>query len=368
MKISTLLTVGLAAVTLGVHADEAVKKIAPERRVEVVFVLDSTGSMSGLIEGAKRKIWSIANTIASVEPAPTLKVGLVSYRDRGDAYVTKRFDLTDDLDQVYGNLQGFQAQGGGDTPESVNQGLNEAVTQLSWSDGPQVTKIIFLVGDCPPHMDYDDDVKYPETCKLAVSKDMKINTIQCGSDGNTTPIWQDIARKAEGEYIALAQDGAMQAISTPYDEEISKVNVVLNGTLISYGSEKQQRMVAGKMSLMREASSSSMADRAAYNSKDGGKVVQGRGDLVNDLLEKEVDLEKLKEEELPENMREMTADERKKYVADQAEKRTAANAKMMELVKKRDAYIAKENKRLAATGKGDSFDLKVVEVIKAQMK
>ena len=28
--------------------------------VEVAFVLDTTGSMGGLIEGAKRKIWSIA--------------------------------------------------------------------------------------------------------------------------------------------------------------------------------------------------------------------------------------------------------------------------------------------------------------------
>lgn len=368
MNITKLLVAGLAVLSLGARAGEGMRAFTPERHVEVVFVLDSTGSMGGLIEGAKRKIWSIANTIASVEPTPRLKVGLVSYRDRGDQYVTKRFDLTDDLDAVYGNLQGFKAQGGGDTPESVNQGLNEAVTQLSWSDGPQVTKIIFLVGDCPPHMDYDDDVKYPETCKLAVKKNMVINTIQCGSDRSTTPIWQDIARKAEGEYIALAQDGAMQAMTTPYDAEIATVNVELNGTLIRYGSEKQQREVRGKLSRASKASASSVADRAAYNAKDGGKVVQGWGDLVNDIEEKEVDLATLKEKELPENMQKMTPEEREKYVAEQAKKRAEANAKMMELVKQRDAYIAKETKRLAAEGKGNSFDLKVVEVIKAQMK
>src|SRR5262245_1049263 len=77
--------------------------------IEVVFVLDTTGSMDGLIDGAKQKIWSICNKIASGRPTPDLKVGLVAYRDRGDAYVTKVFDLSDDLDAVHSNLMGFKA-------------------------------------------------------------------------------------------------------------------------------------------------------------------------------------------------------------------------------------------------------------------
>ena len=63
-------------------------------RIEVCFVLDTTGSMGGLIEGAKQKIWSIANEIVSAKPTPQLKLGLIGYRDRGDAYITQRFDLT----------------------------------------------------------------------------------------------------------------------------------------------------------------------------------------------------------------------------------------------------------------------------------
>src|SRR5262245_4872243 len=66
--------------------------------VEVVFCLDTTGSMSGLIDAAKQKIWAISNQIASGNPTPRVKIGLVAYRDRGDAYVTKITDLTDDLD------------------------------------------------------------------------------------------------------------------------------------------------------------------------------------------------------------------------------------------------------------------------------
>ncbi|MEN8183036.1 MAG: hypothetical protein ABFS46_10935, partial [Myxococcota bacterium] len=69
-------------------------------RIEVVFVLDTTGSMSGLIEGAKQKIWSIANQLASGQPRPEIRVGLVAYRDRGDAFVTRRVDLTGDIDAI----------------------------------------------------------------------------------------------------------------------------------------------------------------------------------------------------------------------------------------------------------------------------
>ncbi|MBW2464858.1 MAG: VWA domain-containing protein, partial [Deltaproteobacteria bacterium] len=84
----------------------AVRQPAP--RVEVVFVLDTTGSMRGLVEGAKRKIWSVANRIASGDPQPDVRIGLVAYRDRGDPYITQSFTLDQDLDQVYAHLLGLQ--------------------------------------------------------------------------------------------------------------------------------------------------------------------------------------------------------------------------------------------------------------------
>src|SRR5689334_14875022 len=80
---------------------EAPKPTAPQ--VEVVFCLDTTGSMGGLIAGAKQKIWAICNQIAGGKPSPDLKVGLVAYRDRGDEYITKVFDLTEDLDAIHGH-------------------------------------------------------------------------------------------------------------------------------------------------------------------------------------------------------------------------------------------------------------------------
>ena len=79
--------------------------------IEVVFVLDTTGSMGPLIEGAKRKIWSIATTLIDCSPDAEIRMGLVAYRDIGDDYVTKTFDLTTDIQGLYADLLQLRAQG-----------------------------------------------------------------------------------------------------------------------------------------------------------------------------------------------------------------------------------------------------------------
>src|SRR5882757_9183854 len=109
--------------------------------VEVAFVLDTTGSMGPLIEAAKRKIWSIATAIIDCSPDAEIRMGLVAYRDIGDVYVTRTYDLTTDIQDLYGELLNLRAQGGGDWPESVNEALYVGVQKLSWSQGRNSTRI-----------------------------------------------------------------------------------------------------------------------------------------------------------------------------------------------------------------------------------
>ena len=336
--------------------------------VDVVFVLDSTGSMSGLIEGAKEKIWSIANSIVGQKPSPAVRLGLFSYRDRKDDYVTRKFDLTDDIDTVFKNLQTFKAGGGGDTPESVNQALHEAVTQMTWSTAKDATKIIFLVGDCPPHMDYQDDIKYPVTCQKAAASAIIINTVQCGNHADTTPIWQEIARLAEGSYIALAQTGGMVAMTTPHDAEIAKLSAAIGETSVAYGSAVQQQAVREKNTVAKAAPAAVAASRADYNTKTGGKAIQGRGDLVADLADGTVALKSVKEADLPPEMKKMSEAERATFLETQRTKRAALNQQLEAIVRKRSDFIEQEKARLAKDGKGDSFDVKVEETVKEQFK
>lgn len=363
MVLALLLAAAAAPSAAAVQADKpAAAAGAP--RIEVCFVLDTTGSMGGLIEGAKLKIWSIANQMVSAKPTPRLKIALIGYRDRGDEYVTRIYDLSEDIDAVYANLQKFQAGGGGDTPESVNQALHEAVAKVAWSADRGVLKIIFLVGDCPPHMDYPDDVKYPKTCEAAVKKDLIINTVQCGNHGETTPVWQDIAGRAEGKFVAIGQSGDMQVVSTPMDAELAKLNAEVGRTLVPYGSERKRGEVVAKQAAAEAAAAPAAADRLAYNASTG-KAVQGGGDLVDDLKDNRVKLEEVKADELPAEMKNLTKEQQAAYLKAKAEERQKVQARIAELVKKRQEYINEEMRK--AAGKG-GFDEQVRAIVTEQAK
>jgi Mg-chelatase subunit ChlD len=334
-------------------------------RIEVCFVLDTTGSMGGLIEGAKQKIWSIANEMISARPTPELKLGLIGYRDRGDEYVVKSFSLTDDIDAIYGHLREFQAGGGGDAPESVNEALAEAIHKMPWSSDNKVLKIIFLVGDAPPHMDYPNSPKYPDLCREAAKKDLIINTIQCGEMAETKPIWQEIAKLSEGSYVGISQSGNVAVISTPMDKELGRLNERIGATLIPYGDSKLQAEVHAKYAMAASAPVAAMADRLTYNSKTG-KAVQGRGELVDALNDNTLKLEEIDQKQLPTELQKLDRSELQKRIAKARDERADLQKQIVELSKKREAYIQSENKRLAAEGKGDAFDQKVTETLHAQ--
>ncbi len=116
-------------------------------------------------------------------------------------------DLSDDLHGLYGKLVGYQADGGGDWPESVNEALHAAVTRLSWSEADDTRRLVFLVGDAPPHMDYVQDVSFTDTLKIAARRDIRVNAVQAGDAPDTEVAWRSIAALGAGDYIAIPQSG-----------------------------------------------------------------------------------------------------------------------------------------------------------------
>jgi hypothetical protein len=394
-----LLAFGLALPALPVSAAAPVPPSGKKVNIEVVFCLDTTGSMGGLIEGAKQKIWAICNQIAGDKPTPNLKVGLVAYKDRGDEYVTKVFDLSGDLDTIHAELKKFTAAGGGDEPESVNQALDDAVNKIKWSTDKKTLRIIFLVGDAAPHMDYPDDVKYPVSCKKAVEKGIIINTIQCGTSAECTKYWRDIAVKSEGSYAAIPQEGGVVAVATPFDVKLAELNTELTKTALVYGGDAMKKDGAARVTLATAAVTPTSgvgtggsapssytgrgglgvggpggapastpaplapaAERAAYFGKTG-KVLEG--DLLDDLKSKKVVLDKIKTEELPDELKKLkTEKERKEYLEKVEKKRAEINKEILALDAKRGEFIKKE---LDKKGKDKpSFDAEVFEMIRAK--
>lgn len=369
MKSTALFLAALAALTSPLCAEKSSPAAAATKpRIEVCFVLDTTGSMSGLIEGAKQKIWSIANEIVAAKPTPVVKFGLVAYRDRGDDYVTKLTALTDDIDAIYADLTKLSAHGGGDWPESVNEALHEAVHKIEWSADRSVLKIIYLVGDAPPHTDYQDGPAHPDVCAAAAKRDLIINTVQCGGAADTRTVWTEIARRSEGQYVALAQTGNMIAIATPFDEPLAKLNVQIGKTLVPWGAPAAQAAVRAKQEAVELSSFSVAADRLAYNAKSGGKAVQGTGELLDELKEGKVKLSEVRRDQLPTELQKLSESElRAKLDATSAE-RAELQKQIAELAKQREAFLSAEQKRLAAAGKGDAFDSKVAEILREQAK
>ncbi len=338
-------------------------------RIEVVFVLDTTGSMGGLIQAAKDNIWSIATSMANAQPAPEIRMGLVAYRDRGDAYVTRVVDLSSDLDSMYATLVDFQAQGGGDGPESVNRAIYDAVHSISWSQDPDAYRVVFLVGDAPPHMDYPDDVPYPQTLAAASAKGIVVNTIQCGGDPNTLTQWQRIAQLADGRYFQVEQNGGSIAVASPFDERIASLSAELDATRMYYGNveerARQQRKVEATSKLHAVASPASRAKRATFNaSASGADNLLGEGELIEDVAAGRVDLDEIEADQLPEPMQAMSPAERESLLQQNAARRAELKSQIGELIQQRQAFV--DEKITAEEGAEASLDYQIYATVKEQ--
>lgn len=328
---------------------------AERPRIDVVFVLDTTGSMSGLIEGAKRKIWAIANRLASGQPQPEIRIGFVAYRDRSDEYITRAYKLTNDIDEAYAHLLSLQTAGGGDTPEHVNQGLADAIRTMPWSNEPKTLKLVFLVGDAPPHDDYNDGLNSSDLVKEAQSKGIIVNTVRCGSDPATETAWRSLASLGGGQFTSIVQNGGMVAVDTPYDKKLHELGTMLNGTVMSYGSAHDKANSAFKMSNRAKMSAPAAAEAASYSAKSRR---MNKEDLLG-ALDGGLSLDAIDEEALPTELQNLDKGARKGYVEKQQAQRKKLQGEILELTKQRDAY-------LKDTEKSDGFDGQVVDMLREQ--
>lgn len=332
---------------------------AARPRIEVVFVLDTTGSMAGLLEGAKQKIWAIANRLASGEPRPELRVGLVAYRDLQDEYVTKRFDFSADMDAVYAELLAYEAGGGGDTPEHVGRGLDEALNHMQWSRDQDTLRLVFLVGDAPPHDDYQDAPSTAALAHLAAQRGILINTVQCGAADETEAAWRRIAAAAGGEFTRIAQDGGVVTVATPFDERLARLNGELAATVLAWGDAEAKYSSQVKLGNRASMSASNAAEAASYSAKasrmndedllgalDGGKAL---ADIPHD--------------QLPEVLQGLSTDAQQRHIDDTRRARDRVNAAIRAVSAERDAYLRANE---GAAGTDDGFDGKVTDTLRRQ--
>lgn len=197
--------------------------------LDIVFLLDATGSMGDEIDHIKATVDSIASRIAQMPGSSAPRLGLVAFRDQGDEYVTRSWDFTADVQQFAANLAHVEAGGGGDTPESVNAGLHDAIHLPGWTqDGAgRQLKLIFLVGDAPPHLDYANDYDYPTLLNEAVGAGIKIFPIGAsGLEDQGEYIFRQFAQITQGQFVFLTYaNGVSGASGVSTDKHVSDFTV-----------------------------------------------------------------------------------------------------------------------------------------------
>ncbi|HEY2963989.1 MAG TPA: vWA domain-containing protein [Pyrinomonadaceae bacterium] len=344
----------------------------PAAKLEMVFVLDTTGSMGGLLDSAKQRIWGIVNDVMQ-ESHSSVKIGLVAYRDHGDEYVTQLLPLTDDLDKVYTTLMDYRAGGGGDGPEDVRTALAEGLYKAGWSPArPDLAQIIFLVGDAPPHDDYDDEQDTLTTASKAVQKGIIVNTIQCGISGETGRAWQAIAARGNGQYFAIPADGGVQAITTPYDEQLGELATELGRTFTAYGfgalpdSEQRRVEVARgattvETRVMFSAPEGAKAERALNKATNSKAYI---GDLLQNIENGSLKLEDIPVADLPGDLQRLSPAERRQEIEGRLAKRREIRAQILNLSKERSSFVRAEQEK---AGKAGGFDVVVSKTLKQQM-
>ena len=181
--------------------------------------------------------------------------------------------------------------------------------------------------------------------------------MQAGGARDTERVWREIAQRGDGRFIPIPQDGGkVVIIETPFDDEIIHLQGRINGTVIPYGPRAQRSSVERKTRQYAAAPAAVASEMAGYLSKSGardGAAVTGRGDLVADVVSGRQELDRVKDEELPEQVRDLPAAARQAFIEKSMAERKSLSARMAELVKKRDRYVL-EQRKVAPAGAADS--------------
>ncbi len=210
------------------------------RTIDVAFILDTTGSMGEEIQSVKTTIAKVAAGLGQKDVE--VRIGLVEYKDRSDSFVTRVYPFTGDVKGFAEEVSDLSAAGGGDTPESVNEGIHVALTGLDWQSA-SVGRFAFLIGDAPPHLDYPHDFSYAADMKNAAHRGIQIFTIAAsGMDDLGQVVWRQIAQYTNGANMFVLRGGAGPQSVGGGDPKSS-----CGGTHTSYSSGNLDALILGKI-------------------------------------------------------------------------------------------------------------------------
>lgn len=342
----------------------AVVPPASPRPIDLAICLDISGSMDGLINQARQNLWSVVNDLATLQPAPTLRVALLTYgcetHDAGRGWVKVETDFTTDLDTVSQKLFALTTNGG---EEYVARVVQAALGELQWSAQPGALQLLFVAGN--EAATQDPKVDFASQCRAAIGRGIVVNSIYCGNPADElAPAWRELAKLADGQFAAIEKD-AVVVIATPFDEQLAALSAAINPTYVPYGA---QREVWARNQVAQDGNAASLNVTAAAQrcqTKASDLYSNAHWDLVDACDDPKFKLEDVKKEDLPEALRALAIPQLRAHVAEQKQKRTVLRTKVEELGRQRDAFVLAERRKLGA--KGDAlFEKVVLDAVRVQ--
>lgn len=333
--------------------------------IQVAILFDTSNSMDGLIDQAKSRIWNIVNEIGDLNyngVTPDIQFALYHYGndglDAGKNYIEQLLDLTSDLDLVSEKLFGLTTNGGSEFCGAV---IGRSLSDLKWSTNPNDLRMIYIAGNEPFNQ---GPVDFKDVCRIAGQKGVFINTIYCGEyQQGIKEFWKDGADCSNGDYFNINSNEAIAHIPTPYDSEIAQLNDSLNMTYIGFGSMGMEKKAMQRSQDQNAAAESEtvMTERAIVKSK-GGVYKNASWDLL-DAVEEGKDISSIKDEELPDEFKGKSDEEKLKMIEDLKTKRAAYQKQIAELAVKRQTFIDEERKKMASEEVKDDFGTSVNQSI-----
>lgn len=352
--------------TISTFPNHKVDNKSPENNsIQLAILLDTSGSMDGLIDQAKSQLWKIVNELATTKKnGKNVELFVALYEYGKDAIPAQEGHLrnivpfTQDLDKISDELIKLKTNGGQEYCGTV---ILDAVNNLQWSKSNDNLKIIFIAGNEPFTQ---GSIDYKTACQKAVKKGIVVNTIFCGNyDEGIQTMWKDGADLADGKYMNIDHNAEIVHIDAPQDAEIIKLGQELNKTYIAFGNagrekkEMQAEQDANSMSL----NPSVMVERSV--TKSGAQYRNSGWDLVDATNEGSVKIEELKDEDLPDEMKKMTMQERKAYVDKMEKERSRIQNKINKLNDERSKYVAK---KMNENNKDNTLDAVMIKTIREQ--
>jgi hypothetical protein len=338
---------------------------APAPKVQLALLLDTSGSMEGLIHQARAQLWKIVNEFNTAKRGgitPEVEVALFEYgNDSLSAdkhWVRQITPLTRDLDEVSRRLFALTTNGGSEYCGAV---IREAVQTLTWNAEPGVYKAVFVAGNEPFTQ---GPVSSVEACRAALAKGIVVNTIHCGSsqDGINGG-WQQGAMLAEGSYLCIDQNKAIAHIPAPQDGEIVRLSAELNKTYCGYGAQREEKALNQATQDHNAAKAAPAAGISRALTKASSNYHNGNWDLVDAVCRDKVDPATIKKEHLPEELRALNEADLKAHVAKLAAERTAVQEKIRILNEARETFLATQRRE---AGGADTLDTAVSKAVRSQ--